>query len=162
MKKILPTIALAVMTSSAAAVTFVSVVGEIAMTTSPDRRSAVVIVTNGGVGVAQFCLTFPEPLKEAISVVQKGQVIFLPQPLEGLPPGEPISGPEPIAQTLTVVPASGGAMAFVAKGVKPIYSEARVFEIRSVSRQDWEGPNETRHVPGKEACFGEGSKGNRE
>lgn len=153
MKKILPAIALAVVASSVSAVTFVSVAGEIAMTTSPDRRSAVVIVTNGGVGVAQFCLAFPEPLKEAISVTEAGQVIFLPQPLEGLPPGKPISGPEPIAQTLTIVPASGGAMAFVAKGVKPIYSEAKVFVVSNVSRQDWEGPNETRHLPGEEACW---------
>jgi hypothetical protein len=153
---VLLSIALALVASSASAVTFVPLEGELSVITSSNRRSAAVTVSNNGAVVAQFCLSFPEPLDQAISISGKGRVIYLPQPLEGLPPGVETSGPEPIAQTLTVLQESGAAFAFVGKGIKPIARNATVIEITSVTRQDWLGPNDTRRVPGVEACLSAG------
>lgn len=156
MKRMLLAFVMGLICGSALAVTFIPIDGDITVTTSSNRRSAVVTVSNQGSVTAQFCLSFSQPLSQAINVSEKGQVVYLPQPIEGLPPGMQISGPEPIAQTLTVIPVKSPAIAFVAKGVKPIYKDAKVIEISSVSRQDWMEPNKKRRVPGVEACTSAG------
>lgn len=156
MKRILLSVVIALVASPAFAVTFVPLHGELSVITSSNRRSAAVTVSNNGAVVAQFCLSFPEPLDQSISMSERGQVIYLPQPLEGLPPGMEISGPEPIAKTLTVAAENGTVFAFVGKGVKPIAKNATVIAITNVTRQDWMGPNNSRRVPGVEACLSAG------
>ena len=156
MKRILLSVAIALVAGPVFAVTFVPLHGELSVITSPNRRSAAVTVSNDGAVVAQFCLSFPEPLERSISLSDRGQVIYLPQPLEGLPPGVEISGPEPIAKTLTVASENGTVFAFVGKGVKPIAKNATVIVITNVTRQDWMGPNNSRRVPGVEACLSAG------
>jgi hypothetical protein len=155
-KRIVLSVAIALVAGPAFAVTFVPLHGELSVITSSNRRSAAVTVSNNGAVVAQFCLSFPEPLDQSISMSDRGQVIYLPQPLEGLPPGMAISGPEPIAKTLTVAAESGTVFAFVGKGVKPIAKNATVIAITNVTRQDWMGPNNSRRVPGVEACLSAG------
>ena len=103
--------------------------GEISVTTSSNRRSAVVTVSNKGTVAAQFCLSFAQALDQPISISAKGHVIYLPQPIEGLPPGVQISGPEPVAQTLAVQPEKSPALAFVAKGAKPLAKDAKTVVI---------------------------------
>jgi hypothetical protein len=156
LKRVLATIAMGLISGSTLAVTFVPLNGDISVTTSSNRLSAAVTVSNHGAVTAQFCLSFPQPLDQPISLSEKGQVVYLPRSIEGLPPGVQISGPEPIAQTLTVVPENGALLAFVAKGVKPIAANAKVIVITNVSRQDWTGPNGSRRVPGAEACLSAG------
>lgn len=130
-------IALTALTTGAAhAVTFVPLAGEITVTTSPDRREASVAVANMGMVTALFCIAFAEPLDQPIRLEEKGQIIFLPQPIETLPLGGKLEGVEPIAQTLTVIPVRGPSFAFVAQGVKPIYDATHVFVIRKVTKED--------------------------
>jgi hypothetical protein len=155
-KRMLVALVIGLASSWAFAVTFIPIEGDISVTTSPNLRSAAVTISNQGSVIAQFCLSFPQPLKESIALSERGQVVYLPQPIEGLPPGAQIRGPEPIAQTLTVIPEKGPAFAFVAKGVKPIYKNAKPIEISSVSRQDWMQSNNKRRVPGVEACTSAG------
>lgn len=156
MKKTLLVLVIGLFCGSVLAVTFIPIEGDVAVTTSSNRRSAAVTVSNQGSVIAQFCVSFSQPLDKPINLSEKGQVVYLPQPIEGLPPGVQISGPEPIAQTLTVIPAKSPAFAFVGKGVKPIYKNAKVIEIASVSRQDWMESNRKRRVPGVEACTSAG------
>ena len=104
MKRMLAALVTGLVSSLAFAVTFIPIEGDISVTTSPNLRSAAVTVSNQGSVIAQFCLSFPQPLKEPIALSERGQVVYLPQPIEGLPPGAQFSGPEPIAQTLTVIP----------------------------------------------------------
>src|SRR5690606_31327948 len=130
--------------STALAVTFVPLSGDLSVLTSSDGRKAVVTVSSGDALAAQFCVSFAEPLEQPISIESKGHVIYVPQPIEGLPRGGQISGAEPIAQTLTLIPANGPTFAFVAKGVKPIHTVSKVIVISNVSREDWAGPNNTR------------------
>ena len=118
------------------AVTFIPLRGEIVLETAVNRRSAVITVAQNNSVVAQFCLSFPEPLKQTLRIQTMGEVVYLPKPIEGVAPGERPSGPEPIAQTLTVIPEHGAPIAFVAKGVKPIVPESQVILIRNVSRLD--------------------------
>ncbi len=155
-KRMLAALVIGLVSSLAFAVTFIPIEGDISVTTSPNLRSAAVTVSNQGSVIAQFCLSFPQPLKKSIALSERGQVVYLPQPIEGLPPGAQFSGPEPIAQTLTVIPEKSPAFAFVGKGVKPIYKNAKPILITNVSRQDWTGPNKTRRVPGVEACVSAG------
>jgi hypothetical protein len=155
MKALLTSLALALVASAAFAVTFVPIAGEVSVVTSSNRRAAAVTVSNGDVVAAQFCVTFPKPLEQPINIHGRGHVIYLPRPIEGMPHGMKINGPEPIAQTLTVVPQKGPAFAFVAEGVKPIYNNAQPIVIASVVRQDWTPPEEERVVPGIEACLTE-------
>lgn len=152
LKKILLAAAIGLLTSAAFAVTFVPLSGEISVKTSPDRRNAAVTVFNKGVVSARFCLSFLEPLEEPIDIDESGQVIYLPRPIEGVPPGAQIEGPEPIAQTLTVIPVKGRAFAFVAEGVKPIYGNAQTILIESVARQDRPGDNGAR-MASAEICW---------
>ncbi len=156
MNRIVLAIVIGLLSASAFAVTFVPLNGDISVTTSSNRRSAAVTVSNNGSVTAQFCMSFPQALDRPISISGRGQVIYLPQPIEGLPPGVKISGPEPVAQTLTVVSEKGAVLAFVAKGVKPIAKDAKVIVITNLIRQDWSGPNKTRRVPDLEACFSAG------
>lgn len=135
LKRILLTLCICFGTSVSFAVTFVPISGDITVTTSSDRRSAAVIVSNSGAIAALFCVAFPEPLEQPITIEERGQVIYLPQPIEGLPPGAQLKGSEPIAQTLTVVPIRSPALAFVAAGVQPIHKGAKAITIASVSRQ---------------------------
>ncbi len=153
MKALLTSFSLVLIASSAFAVTFLPIAGEISVVTSSNRRATAVTVSNGDVVSAQFCVTFREPLEQPININEKGHVIYLPRPIEGMPQGMKVNGPEPIAQTLTVVPQNGAAFAFVAEGVKPIYNNAKPIVIANVVRQDWTPPGEERRVPGIEACF---------
>ncbi len=150
------TLVLSLAASSAFAVTFTPIAGEISVITSSTRRSVAVTVSNNNVVTAQFCVSLPEPLPEPINVTERGQVIYAPQPIEGLPPGTKINSPEPIAQSLTIVPEKSPSLAFVARGVKPIYNATKVIVISNVARQDWLGPNNIRRVPGVEACLAPG------
>jgi hypothetical protein len=118
------------------AVTFIPLRGEIEVKTFADMRSGVVTVNASGSLVARFCLSFPQRLERPINLATRGEVVYLPQPIEGLPPGTRSSGPEPIAQTLTVIPEGGQPIAFVAKGVKPIVPGSEIILIHSVSRED--------------------------
>lgn len=152
MKKILIAAAIGVLTSAALAVTFVPLAGEISVKTSPDRRNAAVTVSSSGVISARFCVSFLRPLEKPIDIDERGQVIYLPRPIEDLPPGAQIEGNEPIAQTLTVIPVSGRALAFVAEGVKPIYSNAKTILIKSVARQDRLDANDAREASA-EVCW---------
>lgn len=156
MKALLASLLLVLIASSAFAVTFIPIAGEIAVVTSSNRRAAAVTVSNGDVVSAQFCVTFLKPLEQPININERGHVIYLPRPIEGMPQGMKINGPEPIAQTLTVVPQNGVAFAFVAEGVKPIYGNAKPIVIASVVRQDWTPPEEERRVLGIEACLNAG------
>lgn len=156
MKRFALAIVVGLVASSVFAVTFVPIAGDISVTTSSNRRSAAVTVSNNGKVAAQFCVSFPEPLAQSLAIDDRGQVIYAPQPIEGMPPGFKINGPEPIAQSLTVIPEKGPSFAFVAKSVKPIYKTRNVIVISNVSRQDWEGPNKMRRVPGVEACLSAG------
>ena len=152
--KALPTsLALSLIASSAFAVTFIPIAGEVSVVTASNRRAAAVTVSNGDAVSAQFCVTFREPIEQPININERGHVIYLPRPIEGMPQGMKINGPEPIAQTLTVVPQRGGAFAFVAEGVKPIYNNAKPIVIANVVRQDWTPPGDERRVPGVEACL---------
>lgn len=121
---------------SALAVTFIPLRGEIEVKTFPDRRSGAVTVSANGSLVARFCLSFPQRLEQPINLKTIGEVVYLPQPIEGLPPGVRTSGPEPIAQTLTVIPEDSAPIAFLAEGVKPIVPGSQVILIRNVSRED--------------------------
>lgn len=135
MKRLVLTVAVTLVASSAFAVTFVPIAGEISVVTSSNRRSVAVTVTSNGVVGAQFCISFREPLEQPININERGHVIYLPRPIEGLPSGTKINGSEPIAQTLTVVPQNGPAFAFVAEGVKPIYSGAKAIVVDNVVKQ---------------------------
>lgn len=139
------------------AVTFVPLVGEVSLLTSPDRRTATLTVSNGGSVTAQFCLVFPEPLDQAIRIAQPGQVIYLPQPIESLPPGAETTGREPIAKTVTVIFGEATAYAFVAKGVKPIDHNAQPIVISDAWRRDVPGMNNTQRDAGADACAPERS-----
>jgi hypothetical protein len=152
-QRFLLALAICLISGPVLAVTFVPLYGDVSVTTSSNRRSAAVTVSNNGAVTAQFCLSLLQPLDQPINLSEKGQVIYLPQEIEGLPPGAQISGPEPIAQTLTVLTENGSALAFVAKGVKPIAQNAKVILITNVSRQDWTASNEAHRVPGVEACL---------
>lgn len=132
-------------TGPAFAVTFVPINGEITIETSPDRRTAEVTVVKSGVVAARFCLTFLEPLETPITIAARGELIYLPQPLEGIPPSARIAGTEPIAQTLTVVPIRGPSFAFVAKGVKPIYNASHVILVSKVTKQRVSGSSVSAH-----------------
>lgn len=134
----------------------VSITGDISLTTSSNRRSAVVTVTTNGTVAAQFCMSFARPLTDAISIAEKGKVIYQPQPIEGLPPGVQISGPEPVAQTLAVQPEKSPPLAFVGNGNRSLIKSAKTIVITNLIRQDWMGPNKKRRVPGEEACFSAG------
>jgi hypothetical protein len=146
-------IVLALAAASASAVTFMPIAGDITVITSPNRRNAAITVANGEVVTAQFCATFPEPIAEPITLAEKGQVIYAPQPIEGLAPGTKINSPEPIVQSLTIVPTPVPPFAFVAKGVLPIYKGAKPIVVKSVYRQDWVGEDKKRIVPGVAECF---------
>jgi hypothetical protein len=134
MRKWFVSIAALLFAHSAFAVTFIPLRGDIEVSTATNRRSAVVTVSAHGTVLAQFCLSFPQPLERSIHLATDGEVVYLPQPIEGLPPGTRATGPEPIAQTLTVIPQNGIPIAFVAKGVKPIVPDAQVILIQQVSR----------------------------
>ena len=136
MKKWLMSIAMLLLAPTTFAVTFIPLRGDVEVKTSSDLRNAAVTVSANGSIVARFCLSFPQRLERPISIATRGEVVYLPQPLEGLPPGAQSSGPEPIAQTLTVIPEEGQPIAFVAKGVKPIVPGSEVIVIQSVARQD--------------------------
>jgi hypothetical protein len=125
-----------VLAQTALAVTFIPLRGDVVITTAKNRLSGTVTVSTGGEIVAQFCLSFAQPLKRSIDIEAKGEVVYLPQPLEGLPPGAQSRGPEPIAQTLTVIPENGSPIAFVAKGVRPIVPNSEVVLIQNVVRRD--------------------------
>ena len=153
LKRIAVALTAGLVASAAFAVTFVPLAGDLSVVTSSDRQKAVVTVANGGALAAQFCVSFAEPLDQPISIEAKGHVIYVPWPIESLPPGAQRGGAEPIAQTLTVVPANGPALALVAKGVKPIHDVEKVIVISSVSREDWAGPNNTRLAPDAAACL---------
>ena len=156
MKKIVVTVVVGLMSGAVLAANPVPLAGDISVTTSSNRRSAVISVSTKGTVAAQFCLSFAQTINQAISISEKGQVIYLPQPIEGLPPGVQISGPEPVAQTLAVQPEKSPPLAFVAKGAKPLAKDAKTVVITNLIRQDWMGPNKTRRVPGVEACFSAG------
>ncbi len=121
---------------AAFAVTFIPLRGDIEVKTALERRSAVVTVAANETIVAQFCVSFAAPLKRAITLSTRGEVVYLPKPMEGVAPGENAGVAEPIAQTLTVIPENGKPIAFVAKGVKPIVPESEVILIQNVSRRD--------------------------
>ena len=136
LKWFVPTAMLLFIVHSAFAVTFIPLRGAIALDTAANRRSAVVTISQSNELVAQFCLTFAEPLEQSLRIKTLGEVVYLPKPMEGIAPGERPSGPEPIAQTLTVIPENGTPIAFVAKGVRPIVPKSQIILIRNVSRLD--------------------------
>lgn len=136
MRKALAPLIMLLFAHCAFAVTFIPLRGDVAVTTAKDRLKGAVTVSANGRVMAQFCLSFAQPLERAINLETKGEVVYLPQPLEGLPPGKRASGPEPIAQTLTVIPENGNPIAFVAKGVKPIVPGSQVVLIRNVVRRE--------------------------
>jgi hypothetical protein len=136
--------------------------GDVTVATSPSGRSAVVVVkASGGKEVAaQFCIDLAEPLAQPLALKRAGTVIYVPQPIEGLPPGVKISGPEQIAPTLAVVPVNGPAILFAKKGT-PAPSgvdakKARTVAVTTVRRQDWVGPNGARRGTSVEGCLSPG------
>lgn len=135
MTKLLSVVVL-LLAHAAFAVTFIPLRGEIEVKTAFDRRSGLVTVATDETVMAQFCLSFAEPLKRSITLSARGEVVYLPKPMEGVAPGDNTGVAEPIAQTLTIIPENGKPIAFVAKGVKPIVPESEVILIKNVSRRD--------------------------
>lgn len=136
MRKSITSLSILLLSNIALAVTFIPLRGDVAVTTSKDRLKSAVTVSTGGHVMAHFCLLFSQPLEQAINLETKGEVVYLPQPMEGLPQGKQASGAEPIAQTLTVIPENGHPIAFVAKGIKPIVPDSQVVLIKSVVRRE--------------------------
>jgi hypothetical protein len=74
-----------------------------------------------------------------------------------------ITGLEPIAPALAVVPSDGKAMMFLGKGqssplpaADPAMKTATTFQVGHVARQDWEGPDGRRRGTDVEACLSPG------
>lgn len=152
MNKVVAFLLMILLGHAALAVTFIPLRGDVAVTTARNRLTGTVTVSTNGAVVALFCLSFAQPLERSINLTTKGEVVYLPQPIEGLPPGMRSSGPEPIAQTLTVIPENGTPIAFVAKGVKPIVPDSQVVVIQNVSRRDIEGATQEPELSGGEGC----------
>lgn len=66
-----------------------------------------------------FCVDLASAASKKVEFTGPARVVYLPQPLPpGIPAGMTISGPESVSSTLAVVPNSGKAWLFVAKGEK--------------------------------------------
>jgi hypothetical protein len=134
--------------------------GDVSVEGAKGGRSTVVTVKQGAEIAAQFCVHHADPLSTPLTMATKGAVVYVPQPIAGLPPGVKISGPEQIAPTLAVVPEKGAAILFLGNGAAAPagvdQKTARKVPISTVVRQDWVGPNGARRGTGVEACLAPG------
>jgi hypothetical protein len=137
-----------------------TVKGEVSVESAKGGRSTVVTVKQGADIAAQFCIHHVDPLSAPLTMAAKGAVVYVPQPIPGLPPGVKISGPEQIAPTLAVVPEKSAAILFLGKGAAAPTGvdtkSARKIAVSTVVRQDWVGPNGARRGTGVEACLAPG------
>jgi hypothetical protein len=111
-----------------------------------------------------FCIDQARTAPQKIEFSGPARVMYRPQPLPpGIPAGITISGPESVSSTLAVVPTSGKAWLFVAKGEKPVLppgdpalANATTVNVNQVIRLDWASGNGPRRGVDLEACLAPG------
>ena len=111
-----------------------------------------------------FCIDLAPPASQKIAFTGPARVVYLPQPPPpGIPAGMEISGPENVSSTLAVVPGTGTAWLFVAKGEKavlpagdPSLAKATTVKINLVRRLDWAIGNGPRRGTDLEGCLAPG------
>lgn len=104
-----------------------------------------------------FCIDQDRAAMQKIEFTGPGRVVYRSQPIEGIPAGVTISGPEPVANTLSVIADDGKAWTFVAKGEKPLVGNGKApanptrINATVVRRLDWSsgsGPRRGTDVAG--------------
>jgi len=104
-----------------------------------------------------FCIDQDRVAMQKIEFAGSGRVLYRSQPIEGVPAGVTISGPEPVANTLTVIADDGKAWTFVARGEKPLMGDGKAaanatrINATVVRRLDWSsgsGPRRGTDVAG--------------
>jgi hypothetical protein len=107
-----------------------------------------------------FCIDLAQTPPPKIEFTGPARVVYRPQPLTGIPAGITISGPESVSSTLAVVPDSGKAWLFVAKGEKallppgdPGLANATTVNVSIVRRLDWTNGNGPRRGVDVEGCL---------
>jgi hypothetical protein len=107
----------------------------------------------------QFCMDLaPGAPKSDFS--GRARVVYVPNPIQGLPPGVTISGPEPVASVLAVVPETGKAIVFLGRGEKnplpagdPALKNAVTVPVTVVRRLDWNAAAGPRRGTELTDCF---------
>lgn len=136
-----------------------SLSGQLTVTSSPSG-SATAVIGRAQAGAPvdfAFCISHAKPLAAPLQYSGPGKVVYLPQPIPGLPPGVEIQGPESIAPVLGVVPEKGAGHLFVAKGARPLVDpslkDAARYTVSSVTRTDWAPKGGARRGTDAEGCI---------
>ena len=103
-----------------------------------------------------FCIDQDRAGKQKIEFTGPGRVLYRATPIEGIPAGITISGPENVANTLTVIADDGKAWTFVGRGETALAGgklPANVTRVNAtvVRRLDWvsgSGPRRGTDVAG--------------
>lgn len=132
------------------------------VTTSDDRRNVAVLSKGGGSEPAfLFCIDLAAPTPQKLEYTGPARVFYRPLPLEGIPEGVKISGPEDVSLALGVVPAQGKGWLFLAKNEKTVLPATEGAGVTTVTasmvrRVDWVGDNGVRRGLDIEPCFNAG------
>jgi hypothetical protein len=113
-----------------------------------------------GPGQFLFCMDLLQPGQSKTEFSGRARVVYVPQPIQGLPPGVTISGPEPVRSVLAVVPESGKTLLYVGRGEKvplpagdPALKNAVSFPVSVVRRIDWTAAAGPRRGTELSDCF---------
>jgi len=116
---------------------------------------------NSGEGEFLFCIDLAPPASQKVAFTGPARVVYLLQPPPpGIPAGMKLSGPENVSSTLAVVPSTGSAWLFVAKGERavlpagdPALAKATTVKVNLVRRLDWASGNGPRRGTDLEGCL---------
>ena len=137
-----------------------SIEAHVSLTTSPNGRTTAVLGRDAEKGEALFlfCISH-EKLATPVTVKGPAKVLFRPQPIAGLPPGVTVSGPQPVAPVLGILPVSGAPVLFLAEGQQlpdPSLQKATKVPVTTIQRSDWVAGNGPRRGVSVEACVSPG------
>ena len=130
-------------------------------TTSSSGLTTAVLGRKGEKGepLFLFCISH-EKLPTPVTVKGPAKVTFVPQPISGLPPMVTVTGPEPVANVLRIVPHTGAAVVFAAEGETALQAlsrdKATVIPVTIVRRTDWVTGSGPRRGISVEGCLSPG------